>query len=168
MTGKRWLALVVIVLAVVVNYPLLADWLGARGRAPASSGFEPEEPEGASPAPSGVEVAPRFQPVVIGAGLVDPFLHEVAPAPAELPQERRLLPRVTLILRTSASRRAVVDGRTLAIGDQIELGTIERIDAAAVTVRTPDGTAVVVPLAPASPRGPRRAEGGRVEDQETR
>lgn len=150
MTARRVVPFVLLAVAAWVNYPHLAGWLGDPGQAPAGPMADPDQPfddREPVPAPPGPEAAPMFRPVVVTTDLVDPFRRDVAPAQPTAELANKLLPEVTLILATASSRRALVDGCTVGVGDAIAIGRVEAIGAREVTVRTHAGAVLRLPLA---------------------
>lgn len=163
MKRKQLLAGAVIVLALVVNYPLVMQAM--HQSAPATSSAEnlaegapsdepPAAPAGAEPAgkqPAG------FQPVLSALDLADPFLRAAATTTSETSANpgRVLLPQVSLILRSETSRRAVVDHENVGVGDQVSNGVVTAIEADHVMVQTAHGALVRLPLPDARAHRPR-------------
>lgn len=158
MRARRVLPFALLALALWVNAPFLTGWLA--GPSSVADGAEPEpEPlaDAATPPAPAVELAPTFAPVVVVDGLVDPFLRAGA-LPRSAAATTRLLPVVSLVLCTAGSRRAVLDGRIVGVGDVVDAGTVTGIEPRRVTLRTHDGVALELPLAAAAvPANPRPA-----------
>ncbi|MEZ5965423.1 MAG: hypothetical protein R3F56_16440 [Planctomycetota bacterium] len=158
MNGRRLVAVSILAAAVWVNYPYVVAWFGGGADAPQFEPAEaPVEEDVVPPAP-GLEAPIVFAPVVPVDDLVDPFQREdLAAAPVADVHVQEILPRVTLILLTGGSRRAVVDGRTVGVGDRLALGTVAAIEAGTVTVATAEGNRIKLTLpAPGKRKVPRK------------
>ncbi len=153
MTRRRLLPVVLVVLALAVNYQTIAGLLTGGA---AASMFEPT-PEGAlaeagAPAPAGPESTAHggstFQPVQPSAELADPFLRvpDAEPSEASAIATRALLPQVSMILRSRDSKRAVIDRNTVGVGDKINNGIVTAIEADHVMVQTATGSLVRLAL----------------------
>ena len=153
MTRRRLLPVVLVVLALVVNYQTTAGLLTGGAASPTSEPLaEGAWPEASVPTPAGPELAAHagstFQPAQPSAELTDPFLRvaEAAPTEASATATRALLPQVSMILRSRDSRRAVIDRNTVGVGDKVSNGVVTAIEADHVMVQTASGSAVRLAL----------------------
>lgn len=146
-----WLAGGIVVAAIWVNrqhFGALAQFVEERKVDP---GVVAELVQGeVAPAP-GVAAVPTFFPAVFEARLEDPFAHDLetrmlASRTTDVRVVDLELPVVRLVLLGPSTRRAVVDGAVVGVGDTCELGRIEAIDATGIHVATEKRGIVHIPL----------------------
>jgi hypothetical protein len=148
--------------AVAINWRHFAGFLGAEGTATAPPAGAPPPPGAAAyPAPA-AEALPAFAPVSLTAEVPDPFWHGQGEASGPAPSTGGLrVPRVELILLTRRSRRAVVEGAPVGVGDRLPIGTVKEIDATGVHVVTSLGATLLLPLREKGEAGAAAASGAR-------
>ncbi|MCA8955191.1 MAG: hypothetical protein KDC87_03900 [Planctomycetes bacterium] len=157
---RGWMVLPLVAAALWVNRAPLLRWLNldqSAQQAPVRVELYRPETRDTPAAPLGAVAS--FAPVRGDETIADPMLHGVAPRPlveTEQSAKRKLIepPVITLILHGAASKRALIDGQILGIGDATRLGEIVAIEAAEVRVRTRAGQIHVLRLTTAPRPGP--------------
>ena len=167
MSARRVVPLVLIVLAIAVNYPTLTSlwrtWSADAGAEATHDSLAEAglPPLGAAPpgpeSPEATKSANTFAPVLPSGELVDPFLRDAdTTQSAATVAGRALLPQVTLILRTASSRHAVIDHATVAVGDKVADGVVQAIEADHVVWQAATGQTLRLPLPEQQPPAPRQ------------